>query len=132
MASAHLVNPKPGSHWVPETSMHQRHNDLLIPSYQVLLWLQISAVPKPPSFGSKAVSSLKLLTRMEREAVVGEGSDKTWRDQDVFSESQGNDRVLDEVSCSVSQHRCPWSLETFLMCISQTQRQPLDYVFLSS
>ena len=51
-------------------------------------------MPKPPSFGSKAVSSLKLLTRMEREAVVGEGSDKTWRDQDVFCESQGNDHVL--------------------------------------
>lgn len=44
---------------------------MLIPRYPVLLWLKISAVPKPPNFGSKALSSLKLLTD-RKGAVVGE------------------------------------------------------------
>lgn len=39
---------------------------MLIPSYQVLLWLHISARPKPPTFGFKAFASLKLQTRMGR------------------------------------------------------------------
>lgn len=50
-----------------------------------------SAIPKPLSFGFQALSSLKLLTRMDREAVVRKGSGKTLRTQDIFCENQGND-----------------------------------------
>ena len=94
MASGHLVNPKPDSHWVPETSMHQRLSDLLIPSYRVLLWLQISVVPKPPCFGPRLYPPSGCWQGWK-------GSDKTQRDT----------RGL--LVCWNGHCHCAWSLETF-------------------
>lgn len=62
-------------------------------------------MPKPPNFGSKALSSLKLLTRMEREAV-GVGAVGRIK-QDVKGPKMSSVRVKvvtmywDEVHCPV-------------------------------
>ena len=83
---------------MPETSIHQRPSDLLIPSYRVLLWLQISAMPKPPHFGSRFYPPSGCWQGWK-------GADKTQRD------TRG---LLREMTmCWDGPCHCSWSLETF-------------------
>lgn len=98
--------------------MHQRLSDLLIPSYQVLLWLQISTVPKPPHFGSRLYPT--------------SGCWQGWKGADKTQKRGIRGPVRDD-------HVLGWPLSLFmeswrhpLICISVTQLQPLDFVFLFS
>lgn len=72
-------------------------SDLLIPSYHVLLWLQISAVPKPPHFGSRLYPTSGCWQGWK-------GADKTQRGIRVL--------LREMTMCWDGHCHCSWSLET--------------------
>lgn len=117
VASGHLVNPKPDSHWVPETSMHQRLSDLLYQVIRFCCGCRFQQCPKPPHFGSRLYPTSGCWQGWK-------GADKTQR---------GIRGLLWEMTmCWDSHCHCSWVWRHPLICISVTQLQPLDFVFLFS